>query len=33
MEKNLRKINCRQTDQVTLITNLNDTEIKEIKRA
>lgn len=31
MEEKLRKINCRQTDQVTLITNLNDTEIEELK--
>lgn len=31
MEEKLRKINCRQTDQVTLITNLNDNEIEELK--
>lgn len=31
MEKTLRKINCRQTDQVKLFTNLNDEEIEELK--
>lgn len=31
MEEKLRKINCRQTDQVNLITNLNDEEIEELK--
>ena len=31
MEEKLRKINCRQTDQVKLFTNLNGEEIEELK--